>query len=472
MSSDTERRLRAALEASAELITEPPGSTHYQPPADNPDGADHPKTRRRRRLGPWVAPLLAAAAVALVSAGVTAIVRTVNTHEDAPVSHRSSSPVTASPSPKPSPTSTSTARQQPLPGPQVVDAKLFAGGRGYALTPHSLLWTDNQGATWRNISPPGLTQVQLQSVGIAALPDGHQWVAAAPKAGISLVTLLRRSSTTQAWTSTSIALGALTISPDAGVTTSLSFTDANNGWLLVSEQITHTGFGELLRTTDGGANWTLRAGQRSLPAIGAIHFLTPTIGYLDANSAVGAGWWATHDAGQTWTQLQLPTPAANKSDLLTVISAPTLAGDAIVLAASFTTPTQGNDEGVGIYRSTDGGATWTIHQLPSKTPTEQYNFAATADGSSYVLLRSQPAADFQSFTWVTSHSTDAGQSFTDTTSVHNSYPGALTLADPDNLWTIGGANGCKSFKTDCWNTAGLIASNDAGASWHQVKLPS
>jgi hypothetical protein len=352
----------------------------------------------------------------------------------------------------------------------VSDAELFAGGHGYARTQHSLLWTDDLGATWRNITPPGLTQAQLQSARIAVLPDGHQWVAVAPKAGSSSMTLLRRSSTTQTWTSTSIPLGPLTISSDAAVTASLSFSDANNGWLLVGEQITHTGFGELLRTKDGGANWTLQAGQRNLPAVGTIHFITAQVGYLDALTT--GACWATRDAGQSWTQLQLQAPAAKKSDSVSIISAPTLAGDAIVLAASFTTPTQGNDEGVGIYRSTDDGATWTVHELASEAPTEQYNFAATRDGSSYVLLRSQPAQNFQAFTWVTSRSTDRGHSFTDTISVHNFYPGPLTLADPDNLWTLGGANGCKTFKTDCWNTAGLIASNDGGTTWHQVKLPS
>jgi hypothetical protein len=469
MSTDTERRLRAALEASAELITEPPGSADYQPPADIPDRGDHRKTRRRRH-GRWMAPLIAAAAVVVIGAGATAIVRTVSTHHGQPVSHRSPSPVTSPPSPTSSPTATPAAGQQPLAGPQVADAALFAAGHGYVRTLHALLWTDNLGATWRNITPPGLTAAQLQSAGIVVQPDGHQWVAVAPKAGSTTVTLLRRSSTTQSWTSASIPLGPLTISPDAWVTTSVSFTDANNGWLLVGEQITHTGFGELLRTTDGGATWTLQAGQRTLPAVGAIHFLTPQVGYLGA-TWTGA-WWATRDAGQSWTQLQLPTPATRKSDSVSIIGAPTLGGDAIVLAASFTTPVQGNDDGVGIYRSTNLGVTWTVRQLASETPTEQYNFAATPDGSSYVLLRSQAAQDLQTFTWVTSRSTNGGQNFTDAISVHNFYPGPLTLADPGNLWTLGGANGCKSFKTGCWNTVGLIASNDGGTSWHQVKLPS
>jgi hypothetical protein len=57
-------------------------------------------------------------------------------------------------------------------------------------------------------------------------------------------------------------------------------------------------------------------------------------------------------------------------------------------------------------------------------------------------------------------------------SVHNFYLGPLTVADPDNLWTLGGANGCTTFKTGRWTTAGLLASNDGGSTWHQVKLPT
>jgi len=470
MNTDPERRLRAALEASAELITDPPDSADYQPPATSPDGGDRSKTRRRRQ-GPWVAPLLAAAAVVVIAAGGTAIARAVNNIDGTPVGHRSSPPVTSSPSPARSPTPTSPgARQQPLAGPQVIDAGLSAAGLGYVRTQHSLLWTDDLGATWRNITPPALTQAQLQSAGIALQPGGDAWVAVAPTAGSSTVTLMRRSSTAQRWASTSVPLGALTISPDAGATTSLSFTDPSNGWLLVGEQITHTGFGELLRTTDAGATWTLQAGQRTLPAVGAIHFLTPQVGYLDANMT--GAWWTTRDAGQSWTQLQLPAPATKKSDSVNIISPPTLTGDAIVLAAGFTTPVQGSADGVGIYRSVNLGATWTVRLLASETPAEGYSFAATPDGSSYVLLRSQPAQGLQTVTWVISRSADGGQNFTDTSSVHNFYPGPLMLAGHDNLWTIGAANGCESFKTGCWSTAGLIASTDGGASWHQLKLPS
>ena len=43
MNTDAERRLRAALQASAELITDSPDSAGYQLPATNPDGGDRPK---------------------------------------------------------------------------------------------------------------------------------------------------------------------------------------------------------------------------------------------------------------------------------------------------------------------------------------------------------------------------------------------------------------------------------------------
>jgi hypothetical protein len=69
---------------------------------------------------------------------------------------------------------------------------------------------------------------------------------------------------------------------------------------------------------------------------------------------------------------------------------------------------------------------------------------------------------------LTSRSTNGGQNFADTISVHNFYPGLLTLADPPTTFGLS----CMSFKTDCWNTAGLIASNDGGTTWHLVKLLS
>ena len=410
--------------------------------------------------------------VMLLAVGATACASTTAGGGAAVSSSSGSLPPPVS-SPVPSVMSAASASdpgQQPLAGPQVSDAMLFANGNGYVRTEQALLWTDNLGATWSNITPPGLADAQLQSAGIALQPDGHEWVAVAPAAGSSSVTMLRRPSVTGNWTTTSVRARSLTVSSDASISMSLSFADATNGWLLVGEQIAHTGYGELLRTSDAGATWTLQAGQSTLPTIGTLHFLTAQLGYLDATMT--GTWWVTRDAGRSWAPLQLPGPTAKTADAVNILAAPAAVGSSLVVAASFTTPAEGAADGVGVYRSTDGGATWTLQQLPSEAPTEQYNFATTPDGSTYVLLREHPAQDLQSFTWVTSRSTNRGKTFTDLTSVHNFYPGPLSAASSNNLWSVGGANGCTTFKTRCWNSAGLIASHDAGATWQQVKLPT
>jgi photosystem II stability/assembly factor-like uncharacterized protein len=466
MSVDIERRLRAALEAYAEAITQPTGSVDYHPRTNCDVRTGQASMRRSRRVR-WTGPALAATAVVLLAVGAAATIQTVNSHRGEALSP-SPRPTTA-PSPSAAPTNFNS--QLPLAGPDVTDAALFAGGLGYAHTQNALLWTENFGATWRNITPPGLTEAQLQSASILLRPDGHQWIAVAPIAGSTTMTLLRRSSTSQSWTRTSIAIGPLTISPYGVATTSISFSDADHGWLLVAEHFTPHGSGELLRTTDGGAHWTLQLRQSSMPAAGTLHFLTEQLGYLDANTAGSAGWWVTHDGGQTWALFQIPTPTAKNTDNAAIIGAPSLAGDAIVMAVSFTTPVQGTSDGVGIYRSTDLGASWTTHQIASDSPAEQYSFSAAPDGSVYVLLRMLAPPDVQTITWVTSRSTNAGETFTDTTSVQNFYPGPLTLADPDNLWTVGDSDGCTGFKSGCWNTSGLIASHDGGTSWQQVSLP-
>lgn len=355
----------------------------------------------------------------------------------------------------------------------MIAAQLFATGSGYVRTAKSLWWTDNRGSSWRNITPSGLSAAQLQSAAIAVLPDGHAWIAIPPGQGGRSLSLLRRSAANPGWTTSTVPFTALVIPPGATANTSLSFTDPDDGWLLIADQLMHTAVGELLHTTDGGASWVTQASQRTLPVTGRVHFVTRQVGYLDANSAMGArGWWTSRDAGQSWRQLQLPAPATKKPDTVNLISAPTLAGDAIVVAASFATSAEGIDDGVGIYRSIDQGATWTVLSSGSDNPAEQYDFAATPDGSSYLLLRSQPAGDGQNYTWVLSRSTNGGRSFTDTTSVHSLYPGPLSLAGSGHLWTVAGANGCQSFKSGCWNITALLASDDGGANWYQVKLAS
>src|SRR5258707_3082825 len=91
------------------------------------------------------------------------------------------------------------------------------------------------------------------------------------------------------------------------VDASIDFVDASHGWV--------TGTSELLTTTDGGAHW--RALPEPCRAIGAVHFVSPDVGFAMAGGNLpaagapsgpraGGAVVRTTDAGQHWQPVATP----------------------------------------------------------------------------------------------------------------------------------------------------------------------
>jgi len=76
----------------------------------------------------------------------------------------------------------------------------------------------------------------------------------------------------------------------------LHFTDVNNGWVVGSK-------GKLLKTSNGGTNWNriTHPSMSSNPNSKALHFLSPTIGWIGTDDGMGSSKVIhTTDAGSSW----------------------------------------------------------------------------------------------------------------------------------------------------------------------------
>ncbi|PRC91987.1 WD40/YVTN/BNR-like repeat-containing protein [Solimicrobium silvestre] len=127
--------------------------------------------------------------------------------------------------------------------------------------------------------------------------------------------------------------------PVSSTLTSVTFTDANNGWA-----VGH--WGAILKTADGGQSWVL---QRSDFAVDQPLF---SVYFKNANEGWAVGLWSlmlhTADGGASWSVVSLPPPAGAKKADRNLYA---IFGDA--KSCLYATSEQGR-----VLHSEDAGATW------------------------------------------------------------------------------------------------------------------
>ncbi|MDA8321744.1 MAG: YCF48-related protein [Actinomycetota bacterium] len=223
----------------------------------------------------------------------------------------------------------------------------------------------------------------------------------------------------------------------------VGFTDASHGWLygmqweVQGEEVWQIAE-QLWQTSDGGRTWTVVPGR--LPLQGAIDsadetcpneppfavvFANQQDGWLTASScsAIGSGpqIWRTTDGGATWTATALPTPGAGWPSATSqpsgvVVGSPWIVGSDLLVAVA-------GPSGLTVEASADGGQTWQVAG-PAVPGTSQYaklgGFQPVSGADWFVSV---PGAVVQT--------TDAGQTW-HTVSTPTLLPGGpISFSGPD-----------------------------------------
>jgi photosystem II stability/assembly factor-like uncharacterized protein len=227
--------------------------------------------------------------------------------------------------------------------------------------------------------------------------------------------------------------------------------------------------GGLWKTTDGGESWTnVTDGQIHSSSVGAVAVseTDPNIVFIGMGESCirgdiqpGDGVYKSTDAGKTWTHVGF----GNSDAISRIRIDPT--NPNIVFVADFG-QYGANSEERGIYKSTDGGKTWrrVLYKGPAAggidisidrtNPKVIYAALWEAYRTEYQMSSGGPASGLYK-------STDGGETWTDITRAQGLPSGvdgkigvAVSPADPNRVYAlIENENG------------GLFRSDDAGATW-------
>lgn len=222
------------------------------------------------------------------------------------------------------------------------------------------------GARWQGKQPPKVNGWQAGDQAECVADPTHAWTTETSEAAAGpVIVVMSTRDGGQSWTQGQ-ALPAAT----SNVRAWLDFSDGVHGWLLLDALTQRT----LFSSSDGGIRWTqmTSANNTQLAALSTIASYCPETGLVMTPS--GTGWVtfdvcragagpvvaSTTDGGRTWVQASLPRVATFGAQENCSAAPPVISGTHVALPfACFQ-----SDRLAGVFRSSDGGQTWTLGQLP------------------------------------------------------------------------------------------------------------
>jgi photosystem II stability/assembly factor-like uncharacterized protein len=332
-------------------------------------------------------------------------------------------------------------------------AELFGKAGIWAVTNGQILTSTDRGSAWQTVGPWGLSSDVLDA--------DHAWtVTAGPgsteqngsSSDILHFVVSRTSDGGRTWTAASVP-GSY---PETFA--QVRFLSPTMGYLLAAAQRQSDGVGTVLRTIDGGATWH-EVSRLTWPG-STFGIASDGILWIGANAEAGPVahplLLSSRDGGKTWPKAVLPGLEGRTGGADLYVPEPPVfwtAAEGIVEVADSAGP-------VRLYRTADGGRTWT---LAAQRPTG--GEGGSTEGGAFLGPTDWLIAEPGTTGEVLVRSTDGGASWTAMTpgSIDPSAVSILSLRFWDTRTGIAVAlEGPRSP---------LLITLDGGASWTQVDGP-
>ncbi len=224
-----------------------------------------------------------------------------------------------------------------------------------------------------------------------------------------------------------------------------------------SADIAVVGFesGAAFRTTNGGTTWTAVTWPPPVNTfLNRILFVSPTVGYAQGDHAPAPNlqWpvYKTTNAGATWTLTNTPNALQVGSDIEYGQNSGMFFLDenrgwftGVIGASPQTSPSR-------VYRTTDGGNSWSFTTLPQGTG---FNINIAAFNANDVFVMMQQAAP------TVRRSTDGGASFVNPTPGLSTIPTAIAARPNTNELYVTTSNS-------------ILKSTNGGNTWETEAIPS
>jgi photosystem II stability/assembly factor-like uncharacterized protein len=168
-------------------------------------------------------------------------------------------------------------------GPSAVleDMKLLSPGTGWALAAGKLFWTSDNGQSWDDITP-GDNQQPVSKVFFLDANTGWAILPGIDSDNATMTVASTRNGG-KSWRNVQLALDSFTQGRRVGGVASVSFVDAQQGWLILHlSSSSNFSFGLAFHSADGGLTWTALPAP---PAAGNIVFISSQDGWMSGGPA-------------------------------------------------------------------------------------------------------------------------------------------------------------------------------------------